>query len=90
MNGWLSPAGRFYEVECYEHSQAIEKIVSMTEREAEIRGWIKLSNNHWMIFIKDRGWGVSASRVTQAQVNAIWDLTKAHNVPYPESLKEHS
>jgi len=50
--GWISPDGRFYGCDCWQHSELASLIFKTTEEELERKGWIKV----YMDFDKRRSW----------------------------------
>lgn len=78
-DGWIIPDGKFYPCRYMEHIWLADKIAGVEEKDAEKRGWIKISNAIGMglhIYKGDR-------EPTQRQLNTLFDWCEKHKHPLP-------
>lgn len=74
--GWLSPDGKLYECEYYEHIALISRLVKHGEGKAEKLGWKKLQNNQWFY--------MPNPDLTQPQVDSMFDWCQKHEKDMPK------
>ena len=83
-DGWITPDGKFYPCRYMEHIWAAHKIAGLEEKDAEKRGWIKLSDNIAMGKKVYEG----GKKPTQKQRDTLFDWCNAQKVDYPDWAKE--
>lgn len=83
-DAWITPDGKFYPVRYMEHIWAADKIAGITEKDAELRGWIKISDPIMMgqqVFI------LGGKSPTQKQIDTLFDWCEAHDFTFPDWAK---
>jgi len=90
--GWISPDGRFYSCDHYEHMATADAIIHRvfsgivccnSERLLELRGYLKIAGvGHQFYFIFEK-------KPTQAQRDIVFDWCNKHNVELPDHIFNH-
>lgn len=80
MNGWLSPSGKFFKCGLSKHIEKAKELflAENSEYALERLGWIKICEN--FIFSSASNDAVEADKLTQAQVNWLWEKIESKDV----------
>ena len=78
LHGWLSPDGKFYKCEYFEHIHMADRL-GYEQKQLEKLGWIKWSVGKPCYLEK---------RATQKQIDMVWDWCQSRKEEMPEWLLE--
>jgi hypothetical protein len=76
--GWLSPDGKLYACQYYEHVSLADRMedAGLSRGDIEDEGWLKLQRGDWT------SWNIRKP-VTQKQYDTLYDWCKKHNKKMP-------
>jgi hypothetical protein len=85
LNGYIAPNGDFYPCQKYAQHKYVAQDLEKTEIQLDNEGWVKISDSQDNFSVdKKRPDFICMKKLTQSQINTLYDWYKKHNRIFPK------